>query len=150
MQDLFYFSRNKVDLESIRELAIARNLECIDCRYGLKIMVDGTFDSVGGEDGVDTITTHQEYWDWETISLINGVDLSLSPESERFVAEYNPASALMVTFHWETVVQVREFLFDLLNKYGGWVGLDDEWVDKKGRPINILTPKNVLKYGNKE
>jgi len=110
----------------------------------LNVYVEGEFLTVSHQSaGTEISTPHSEYWAWMPLHWTGGEDNGLDPNNQAVLDRYVPASELMVSLHLPTLKQLSIFLHALLEKYGGWIGLDLNWVDDEGNSINVFTIDTV-------
>jgi hypothetical protein len=151
MVELYFFTKQEVDLDEIRELSKTFCYAIDENGDRMSVLVEGTYMAtyLGSGSSPSVRAPTQEYWEWRNVDWTNSDHIALEPSDRPILEEYLPESGLSVTFHWETVRSLCVFLHALMLRFGGWVGLNAEWADEDGNAINFLTADTILDYAAK-
>lgn len=111
MEDLFYFTKANVGLDDIAQIATAAGcqVEQHDTPSPMLRIYD----------------TPRVVWEWSVLNADDGDFDSFETPQQEQLAVYQPVSAFQITFHVQTLPQLKGLLKQALNQYDGWVGCDD-------------------------
>jgi hypothetical protein len=127
MDDVFYFNSSVIPLSQLKAIAEEEGYNAeytsLDDHTNLHISLNETYRcSVLTEKGIIE-TTRPQYWSvsgWTNYASLTSSELALI-ESQQILTSY------IISYHYPTLNSLFKFVKVILNKFGGWMGLDDDW-----------------------
>lgn len=112
MNDLFYFTKAQVQLDDIASSAISE-------KYKVKTR------TLGATRFLYIVLNDQEEKNWEVFDIETDFN-SFDIEPRKKIDSYQPLSSFVFTFPSTTLPELTSFLKKIIDKYGGWIGMDDD------------------------
>ena len=127
MEDIFYFTKSQISLEDVNSVA---------AEQGLSTWFQG--EASDRELYISILGEIHSTW------CLFGSDYdSFGPLDGAFVQKYQPVSSFMVTFSLSRTLIVVQLLERVLTLYGGWIGLDNDWVRSDDDTVMIYDSSTI-------
>ncbi len=120
MEDIFYFSNERILLSEIKKIAESSGY------HRITLASDEQALELGNRNG--------SYWQ---IYLLDTVKDIPEPEDKEFLKKLNMISGLCLCHHKNDINELLIFIAKIGEKYGGWIGNDEDGFEPRF-PVNQL------------
>lgn len=112
MEDLFYFTKSALTLQDFWRIAEREGHQCKIHEYP-------------NGPALHIYYSDRRFWQCVKTSEEQGDYDSFEPSEYAFVADYQPASSFVISYHTVSVNSLALLLKIVLTEYGGWLGSDE-------------------------